>query len=105
MRKHASEMTLEEIEAGEPTVTLWANRRDYYRDVARELKAHQAKQDAEIARLKAQLDVVLAVVDAEPPPRLNNGGLKAQRHMNGVVGEFRRNIKARILAAKGETRD
>ena len=67
-----------------------------------ELKAHQAKQDAEVARLKEQLDGVLAAVDS------------AERH--GVVSEMYSSahmepddfgdwvniddIKARILAAK-----
>ena len=84
MSKHASEMTLEEMKP-----VLIANGLFGAQRLLRELKAHQSEQDAEIARLKEQLDGVLAAVDAEPDYR----GIHDATHI-------KRNIKARILAAK-----
>jgi len=104
MSKHASEMTLNEIEdqasnaadeaarSGFGAITGLADKYEVAIDAVRELKAHQSKQDAEIARLKAQLDGVLAAVDAEPDYR----GTHDATHI-------KRNIKSRILAEKGES--
>ena len=132
MNKHASEMNYQEIEAyllENGRRAIWAGGSEplgykvdasAYLGVIRELKAHQSEQDAEIARLRreleswdensacdemgqeierlrAQLDGVIAAVDAEPIPKLHS--LNAMSVVETTISS----IKERILAAKGES--
>ena len=95
-RKHASEMNYQEIEAyllENGRRAIWAGGSEplgykvdasAYLGVIRELKAHQSEQDAEIARLRGEINMMIdGLHDATAPVEAENARLRAQ--LDGVL--------------------